>query len=93
MIILKFARTKSGKRCTHFGYLHIHWRIIVYTLILALNNFHSEPEAKHFSDEDGDIEVLHVDTDLQDADYMTKGLPHQPRLVIVDHSQQFLFVN
>ena len=27
---------------------------------------------------DGDIEVLHVDTDLQDADYMTKGLPHQP---------------
>ena len=27
---------------------------------------------------DGDIEVLRVDTDLQDADYMTKGLPHQP---------------
>ena len=42
--------TKTGKRCTHFWYLHIHWRIIVYTLILALNNYHSEPEAKHFSD-------------------------------------------
>ena len=45
-----FAGTKTEKRCTHFRYLHIHWRIIVYTLILALNNYHSEPEAKHFSD-------------------------------------------
>ena len=27
---------------------------------------------------DGDIEVLCVNTDLQDADYLTKGLPHQP---------------
>ena len=49
MIILIFAGTKTGKRCTHFGYLCIHCTIIVYTLILALNNYHSEPEAKHFS--------------------------------------------
>ena len=28
--------------------------------------------------EDGEVEVLRVDTDLQDADYMTKGLPCQP---------------
>ena len=27
---------------------------------------------------DGDIEVLRVNTDLQDVDYLTKGLPHQP---------------
>ena len=26
---------------------------------------------------DGDIELLHVNTNLQDADYMTKGLPCQ----------------
>ena len=43
--------TKTEKRCTHFRYLHIHGRIIVCTLILALNNYHSEPEAKHFSDD------------------------------------------
>ena len=27
------------------------YKLIVYTLILALNNYHSKPEAKHFSDE------------------------------------------
>ena len=41
---------KNWNRCAHFGYLHIHGRIIVYTLILALNNYYSEPEAKYFPD-------------------------------------------
>ena len=50
MIILIFAVTKTGKRCTHFGYLCVHCTMIVYTLTLALNNYHSEPEAKKFSD-------------------------------------------
>ena len=30
--------------------------IIVYTLILALNNYHSEPETKHFSDVQKELE-------------------------------------
>ena len=56
------------------------------TLLLAINQC-STSCTKHYLIQwhffwshvkDGDIEVLHVDTDLQDADYMTKGLPHQP---------------
>ena len=31
-------------------YSYMAGRIIVYTLILALNNYHSEPEAKYFPD-------------------------------------------
>ena len=55
-------------------------------LLLAVNH-HITSHTKHYLIQwhffwshvkDGDIEVLHVNTDLQDADYMTKGLPHQP---------------
>ena len=54
------------------------------TLLLAINQCITSP-TKHYLIQwhffwshikDGGIEVLHVDTNLQDADYMTKGLPY-----------------
>ena len=55
------------------------------TLLLAVNQCITS-HTKHYLIQwhffwghvkDGDIEVLRVNTDLQDADYLTKGLPHQ----------------